>query len=317
MTEQYDLFAIGECVIDLISAEITEDIGRQNNYRLFPGGQVSNLAANVSRLERKVSLATCWGNDGFGKLLERNLNNNKVNLEHAQTTDEAATTLSVIARNLESPDFIIHRGADSQLQLTDGMLQTAANSTVIHTSAFALSQDPSRSSILEVLKTGNAHGKTITLDPNYHPGVWPDTPDFMKILKSSFQYATITKPSLVDCHRLLGEGKSPQEYAAIFKDWGAKNIIITMGDKGVYIAVENGSCLIKTSQVNIVDVTGAGDAFWSGMISGIIEGKDVIEAALCGQAVAEIKLQTLGPIKQMPTWEEILDISKTIKYETC
>ena len=317
MSKNYDLLAIGESVIDLISSEITDDIGKENRYQLFPGGQVSNLAANVARLGKSTALATCWGVDGFGKFLERDLSSKNVDLHLVQESNEAPTTLSVIARNLDSPDFIIHRGADRYLQLNDSILETAAHSKVIHTSAFALSQDPARSTIIEVLKTAAAQGTTITLDPNFHPHVWPDTENYREILKSIFQYVTITKPSMVDCFRLLGEGKSPQEYAAIFKDFGAKYVVITMGEKGVFVTGPDECEWIETSQINIVDVTGAGDSFWSGLISGITEGLDIVSASLTGQAVAEIKLQTLGPIKKMPSWEIILEKSKTITSRKC
>jgi fructokinase len=189
---------------------------------------------------------------------------------------------------------------------------------VVHTSAFALSKDPQRSTILSLLEEAKKQQKIITLDPNYHPGIWPDTPDFINILKTAFQYATITKPSIEDCQRLLGPGKSPFEYTDVFKDWGANCVIITMGKEGVFLSDKEDNCfLIKPSPITVVDVTGAGDAFWSGVITGMLNGNDMLEAVCAGQVIAEIKLKSIGPIKEMPEWHQIIEDSKSIHTEEC
>jgi fructokinase len=318
MTKHYDLVAIGESVIDFISEVITDNLGETNRYRLYIGGQVTNLAANMARLGKQVALATCWGMDGLGQHLRQELNSNGVDLQFVQETHKAPTTTSIITRNLNTPDFIIHRGADIYLSFSQPLFETIKQSEVVHTSAFALSHDPARSSIINLLAEAKIQNKIISLDPNYHPGIWPDTPDFIDLLQLAFQYATITKPSLDDCHRLLGEGKTPHEYAEVFKSWGVKIVVITMGKDGVFLSDQEGDCfLVQPSQVDVVDVTGAGDAFWSGLITGILEGHSVLEAVLAGQVIAEIKLKSLGPIRNMPSWEQILNSTKSIMYTEC
>lgn len=318
MTKHYDLVAIGESVIDLISEEVTDNLGETNRYRLYVGGQVTNLAANVAGLGKQVALATCWGVDGLGLHLRKELSSKGVDLRFIQETHKAATTTAVISRNSETPDFIIHRGADAHLSFSQPLFEIIKQSKVIHTSAFALSRDPARSTIFNLLAEAKIQNKTISLDPNYHPGIWPDTPDFIDLLKLAFQYATITKPSIDDCRRLLGEGKTPHKYAEIFKSLGAEIVIITMGKEGVFLSDQEGECfLVQPSQVKVADVTGAGDAFWSGLITGILEGHSMLEAVLAGQVVAEIKLIRLGPIRSMPPWEQILNATKSITYREC
>ncbi|MEJ2487545.1 MAG: carbohydrate kinase family protein, partial [Anaerolineales bacterium] len=273
---------------------------------------------NVARLGKKVALAACLGTDGFGHFLLSELHSKEVDTRFILQTPLAPTTISIISRSRKTPDFLIHRGADSHLVMTKDLSESIEQCDVIHTSAFALSRDPARSTILELLAKANQAEKLITFDPNYHPEIWPDTPDFIELLKPAFAYATITKPSIEDCHRLLGAGKHPQEYCEMFKSWGAKIVIITMGREGVFLADQEDNCyLIHPNQIKVTDVTGAGDAFWSGVITGILNGCSVLDSARAGQVIAEIKLKHLGPIKEMPDWDQITESSKSIRYQRC
>lgn len=318
MEKLFDLIALGESVIDLISEEITDHIGNADQYKLFLGGQVTNLATNVAQLDKRVALATCLGRDGFGRFMLEDIQSKGVDTTFVQETPNAPTTISMIARSHKTPDFIVHRGADAYLGFSQELMDVIPKCSVVHTSAFALSQDPARSTIFNLLAEAKNTGRIITLDPNYHPGIWPDNPDFIDLLKLAFQYATITKPSIEDCHRLLGLGKSPKEYADIFKSWGANIVIITMGKDGVFLSNRDGTCFsIQPNQIDVADVTGAGDAFWSGVITGILSGLSVLDSVRAGQVIAEIKLQQLGPISAMPLWTQIIEKSNSIQYSKC
>jgi fructokinase len=64
-----------------------------------------------------------------------------------------------------------------------------------------------------------------------------------------------------------------------------------------------------------MDVTGAGDAYWSGMLSGLLEGLSPIESAQRGQTIAEYKIGILGPIKQFLPLDEINKLSLSVQIE--
>lgn len=318
MNNAYELIAVGESLVDFISEEITDDAWDASHYLLFPGGQVTNLATNTARLGRRVALATCVGKDGFGRIVLKDVKRKGVDMSFVQETEDQPTTVSIISRSSDVSDFIIIRGADAQLQGSPALDEAVRQCRIVHTSAFALSREPARSSILKLLAVAKEAGTLVTLDPNYHPNVWPDVPDFIDMLRFAYQYVTITKPSLDDCHRLLGPGKTVAEYAGIFKSWGAKIVIITMGKDGVYFSGEDKSCrLVRSNPVEVTDVTGAGDAFWSGVITGILNGCDILDAVRAGQVIAENKLKYFGPIIDMPSWEKIIEDSKSIQFIDC
>jgi len=106
---------------------------------------------------------------------------------------------------------------------------------------------------------------------------------------------TVTKPSRDDCARLFGPDLPPEDCIRRFLDWGADIVALTMGASGVLLATAGGDRFqITPGKVNVVDTTGAGDAFWSGLLTSLLDGFPPQQAARLGQAVAEAKIGRVG-----------------------
>jgi fructokinase len=301
-----DFLAIGEALVDFISTEISNSLSDVSSFHRFVGGQVVNTAMNMARLGNRSAVIACLGEDGFGEFVIGELNRLDIATEQIQRTLQSATTLSIITRHTETPDFIIHRGADAMLQRADGINALVRSSKIVHTSAFALSREPARSTIISALQEAKRNQCLVTLDPNYHPKIWPDTTDFPGILKKVCQSVQITKPSLDDCIRIFGSGLSPDQYADRFLEWGLEVVIITMGNAGTILRTATGERMqLHTNPIPVSDVTGAGDAFWSGFLSGWLEDASVQDSVRMGQVLAEIKIGTLGPMEIFPDRREL------------
>jgi len=170
--------------------------------------------------------------------------------------------------------------------------------SLVHTSAFALSREPARSTVLDFVVQAHTTGCLISFDPNYHPRLWEMNYDPLSVFRKIYPYVALTKPSLDDCTRLFGSGQTPETYASHFLAFGAKNVVLTLGNAGVLLANEEGTFYHSAEQVEVVDVTGAGDSFWAGMLLATIDGYSVTDAVRVGQAVATIKIQQVGPLSQ-------------------
>ncbi|MEJ2709918.1 MAG: sugar kinase [Anaerolineales bacterium] len=297
----FDFFALGEALIDLISEKVAESLSKTNTFKRFVGGQPTNLSMTMARLGNRVAIATCLGEDGFGHYIHQQLDQAGVHTDYIQFTSQAPTTLVINTRQTKTPDFVIYRGADACFQQNEAIVAAVQNTRILHTSAFALAREPARTAILEALRAAHQNGVLVTLDPNYHPRNWPDVPDFKNRLQETFQFVDITKPSLDDCTRLMGSDLGIQAYAETFLDWGAKIVLITQGAEGVFLATADGDRFqIQASSTKVVDVTGAGDAFWAGFLTSYLGGAAPLEAARLGQVVAEIKLKNIGPVVELP-----------------
>lgn len=308
---------LGEAVVDLISTGIVNSLDDAAHFEKFAGGEVANLSANLAGLGFQVQLGSCLGKDSFGKFHQRAMQQAGIDLSLVQTTSQAPTTLIPVARQTGTPDFIVYRGADCQLRLTDELQQAATEADAIHTSAFALSRDPSRTTISTILDSVKDDHKTISIDPNYHPAIGPDLSDFLEFFKLFMRYATVVKPSLDDCRRIFGSGLQPVEYLEHSLELGPKIVVLTMGSEGSLLGTNTGERYhIKPRNVPVFDVTGAGDAYWSGLLAGLVSGLKIPEAACLGQTLAEHKIGVVGPIRDYLPLTDYLQESRSIHYDT-
>jgi len=297
----YDLLSIGEVLVDLISERMVASLEEARSFRAFVGGQVANVARNVSLLGGRAAVVGCVGDDGFGRFIRRELNAVGVVTEYLRLVAGVPTTLSVITRHATTPDFLIFRGADVQLSPPQVPVEAIARSRVVHVSAFALSQEPSREAVLHALQQAREHACWTSLDPNYHPRLWAPDGEVLDVLRHACTLVDLTKPSLDDCRRLFGPGLSPDACVDRFLEWGVGLVALTMGHRGALVALQSGERWhIPSHDVPVADVTGAGDAFWAGLILGLLDGLPPRQAGEFGQHVAEMKLRTFGPLDRLP-----------------
>lgn len=308
---------MGEILVDFISTEVSTSLSEASSFTRYVGGQAANLAMNMSRLGFNSAVAACVGYDGLGQYARDQIRQSGVHTTFIQTTREAPTTIASITRQTQTPDFIIHRGADAFLRPSNELTETVSNSSIVHTSAFALSREPARTTILAALQTAHDAGRKISLDPNFDTTIWPDSADFVDILKETFQLVDFTKPSLEDCSRIFGPRNTAREYAHLFLDWGAKTVLISRGDQGVFFANTSGDEyeISAHEDLHVVDVTGAGDAYWAGFLAATLNDLPDLKAACIGQAVAELKISQIGPLEMLPDWHEIQDLAADIDIQ--
>jgi fructokinase len=296
-----DVLALGEALVDLISKQTVLSLSQAVSFDRFVGGEVTNVAMNVAKLGGRAAVVACVGDDGFGTFIRRELESAGVNATCLQTSSRSPTTVAINGRQTATPDFIIYRGADSDLSLEEACVDLLRSSRVVHTSAFALSREPARTATLDALQVAREDGCLVSLDPNYHPHIWPDVADFQAVLQEAYQFVHITKPSLDDCVRLFGSNLSPLACAHRFLDWGPDVVALTMGRQGVLLVMADGGCHhIVPGDTVVADVTGAGDAFWAGLIVALLDGYPIDDAACVGQMVAEAKIGVVGPVAEMP-----------------
>ncbi|HVF80505.1 MAG TPA: PfkB family carbohydrate kinase [Flavisolibacter sp.] len=111
----------------------------------------------------------CVGNDGIGKMLRQSVKASGLLASLIQISPTHPTSIVLVSRSQSSPDFTVYRGADSQLEVIEQSLISAA---IVHTTAFALSKKPAQTTFLTALQTPYALGKTISVDWNFAPSVW-------------------------------------------------------------------------------------------------------------------------------------------------
>jgi len=93
--------------------------------------------------------------------------------------------------------------------------------------------------------------------------------------------------------------------AEVFYDKGVQVVLITLGERGMFISDHGREEIINAFKVDALDTTGAGDAFNGGLLTALSEGKDLWDASRFASALAALSVQKIGTTPAMPTREEV------------
>ena len=293
-----DILSVGETLIDFIGTQPEHPIRKIKDYHRYLGGSPTNVAMNMARLGLNVEMVATIGDDGFGEYIMKRFTENNVHTGLVRISETTPTTVIFVSRTTGTPEFVALRGADSEItwdQIPEAKLK---ESKIFHTSCFALSREPSRSTILSGARRAAELGCQLSIDINYSEKIWPDTVAAKNAITEYCSLNPIVKVSQDDVDRLFGEGMNHDEIFDHLHGLGVDIICLTLGKNGAKLS-ERGKDVLQLSALKvekIMDATGAGDAFWSGFLFAWIKGRSrqkCMEAAL---QMAAIKLQNVGRI---------------------
>ena len=292
---QIDLLAIGELVADLISTDYSEGLAEAKEFKMFQGGSPANVAANVNYLGKNAVIISCVGNDGIGHFLLNEIK--KIGLKDTlvQVSKTKPTSIILVGKSTRTPEFIAYRGADFELEHIDNELLKL--STIVHTTAFALSRQPSQLVILDAFRTARTFGKIISVDWNFAPSIWGED-DGKAVFEKVMALQPYLKVSLDDMERFFGCVESIEEYKAMLDNHPDSFICLTCGKDGVWYREKNSGWHFQppTPISTVIDTTGAGDAFWAGFMVALLEHQSIKECITNALLIASKKIQKQGPL---------------------
>jgi fructokinase len=297
-----DILTVGEILIDMISTDYEENF-EGNTYNKFFGGSPANIAMNVRKLGIRSLLASAVGEDGLGTFLIKNLHNSGIDTTCIQQVGYS-TSMVVVTKSKSTPIPIFYRGADYQLTYSPELEKALINSKIVHFSCWPISMVPVRHTVERVIEEAGKNNILVSFDPNYHPMIWQKGEDGIEYVKSIIGKVDIIKPSEDDAERLFGKDTHENQIEKFLK-LGAKLVIMTLGKEGAIVSNGSETLQLDTLATEVVDTTGAGDAFWSGFYTAIVKGYAIREALQLGFAVSAYKLKYIGAVVDLPKLEII------------
>lgn len=298
-----DVLAVGETLVDFISFDRVRSLRTAGRFSRYLGGQPANVAVYAAKLGGRSAVLGKVGADYFGEFLEEQLGRHGVSTEALLRTTAAPTTSAFVTRTVGVPDFQINRGADALLELREVEEELVERARAVHTSAFALSREPQRSAIRRALRLAARRGKVVSFDPNYDLRVWPDRDEAWEVIAEVLPHVTVVKPSLEDARRLFDPNMDDDalEEACLreLHDLGADVVIFTRSGGAVTVSGAGTLERIDLPAVEVENVTGARDAFWSAILISHLDGKPWAEGVRFAHEVAAIKLGAPGHVERM------------------
>ena len=300
--KRFDVFAIGELLVDMISDDYDAD-NSCNKYSRYFGGSPANITMNIKRLGGNPIISASVGNDRLGEFLINNLKKNNINTDFINKVNNS-TSMVLVTKSKETPLPIFYRSADYNLEYNEDIGSILKNSKIVHFSCWPISQKKSRKVIEKVIEEARKNNVLIGFDPNYHEMIWEEGHDGIEYIKNLIGKLDIIKPSEVDAERIFGPD-TPENHVDKFIQCGAKLVIMTLGKHGAIVSNGTETIKFKTLATEVVDTTGAGDAFWGGFYTALTSNYPLKEALNIGFATSAFKLKNVGAIAELPSIEEL------------
>jgi fructokinase len=309
-----DILSIGEILIDLIGQSPADSLADTASFDRYPGGSPANMARTAALAGADVAMVGCVGRDGFGELLRDELRAVGVDTQYIQTPAQSPgkgavpTTVVLLSRTMGTPEFVVFRRADTQLQLPVVPPEILSETQIAHTTSFALSREPARTAILTTLRGAAKEGAQISLDANYMPRIGPDRDTGQSLIRDVCRLGALVKVSLDDVDRIFGGSVGSAEAVRKLHEWGAVLVCLTRGADGSFVSWDGGdqSAEVPVAPVEVTgDATGAGDAFWGGFLTAFLEERSPKQCAERGARVAARKLETTGPLTEPFTLSDL------------
>lgn len=291
-----DLLAIGETLVDFISEEETDNLLNAYSFRKYLGGSPANISTYISKLGGCAAVVSKTGIGAMGQFLKAELRRAGVVTDYLIMDHRVHTSVIFVSRTTRTPDFEAFRSGDFQLEPKEIEREAVQRARIVHASTFALSREPCRSAVERAFQLAIEHEKIISLDPNYSPVIWPDYREAMEVIEHMLSLTTITKPSLDDSRRIFGREMAPETYIEKFHELGPAIVVLTMGAEGILLSEGGAITHIPARPVKIVDATAAGDSFWAGFLTALLDGNPLKRCALFAREIVERKLTTVGPL---------------------
>ena len=219
-----DIICMGEMLIDFTPGK------EERSYVCNPGGAPANACIAIARNGLETGFLGRLGNDDFGKLLKKTLEDNQVKMLCPELTDKAVTTLAFVTLyegGERSFTFVRKPGADIMLDAKDITEEMLADTKMLHAGSFGMSADPSRTAHFEAMKLAKKLGKLISYDVNYRNMIW-SFEDAKKVVDEVLPYVDLLKISDEELDFVGGEANIP----AMMKENQISVVIETLGAKG-------------------------------------------------------------------------------------
>ncbi|SAK64094.1 ribokinase-like domain-containing protein [Caballeronia temeraria] len=303
--EALDVVTYGEAMTMFVAA-VTGDLAKAGQFTKRVAGADLNVAIGLSRLGFKVGWMSRVGNDSFGRYVLDVLASEGIDARRVTIDERYPTGFQLKGKCDDGSDpaveYFRKGSAASHLSLDDYCADYVLGARHLHLTGVAPAiSATSRELAFHMAREMRAAGKTISFDPNLRPTLWPSREAMAESLNALAALADWVLPGVSEGLTLTGYAK-PEDIAAFYLERGAKGVVVKLGAHGAYFRTADGEQGIVPGVPvdNVVDTVGAGDGFAVGVVSALLEGRDVRHAIARGNRIGALAIQVIGDSEGLP-----------------
>ena len=308
--EQMDVLSLGIFVADMLGKPIDRfpEKGKLvlfDELEIHTGGCANNTAIALARLGVSVGAMGKIGNDRFGDLILHTLAENQVDTAGIQRDVNVNTSFTFVAIASDGERSFCHYiGANGELSEDDLNWDIIKTAKILHVAGALVMPRFDGQPMANVLQKAKTLGITTSLDT-----AWDATGKWLETLEPCLPFVDIFLPSLTEAQHLTGKSEV-REISTFLRNYGISTIGLKMGERGSYVSTPEEELFIPAYPVNIVDATGAGDAYVAGFLTGTVKGWDLKTTAELASATGAACVTAIGTTAGIQNLEETMKICK-------
>ncbi|MHC1610974.1 MAG: carbohydrate kinase family protein [Candidatus Methanospirareceae archaeon] len=275
------------CAVERI-ARGGEEVGILDVKRV-PGGSAANTIVALSRLGAEVGFVGIVGTDEEGELILEEFR--KEGVETRIRREEGYTGAAMVFVDAEGERALyIYPGVNDRLCIDDIDTDFINNARFLHTSSFVNEKQ---------LEMQGELAKRVKPKLSFSPGMLCFNYE-LEDLAGVIERSEVVFLSLDELTSLV-RGERYENGAETLLNIGAQIVSVTLGERGCYVTNAAGeSHLIDAYPTEVVDTTGAGDAFAAGFLYGLLHKRSIEECGKIGNMLASFCIREYGARKGLP-----------------
>lgn len=281
------IVVIGASFVDVKGYPLSQYIpGGRNVGRVVQvhGGVARNVVEDIANVELRPTFVSVVDDTGLSDDVVRNLIRHKVDIRYVARSSEGLGTWLAVFDN--DGDVIASISRRPDLSAIEEVLEKDGDEIFRGADSIVVEFDIEVPILKKVLELAEKHGKEVyTVISNM--SIAMKRRDLLR--KTAALVCNVQEAGMLfteDYTDMLPE-EMEQSLADRIRTSGIPRIIVTMGARGAVYADASGQTgVCPAMKVDVVDTTGAGDAFFAGAAIGLTYGKTVEEACVIGTRLA-------------------------------
>ncbi len=286
----YDVLVVGSVNADLVTRVDRRPAPGEtvlgSDLETHPGGKGANQAVAAARVGGEVAFLGRAGTDGQGDFVRAALRGDGVDISHLITTPGPNGVALITIGPEGDNSIIVSPGANAQVSEAD---IEAARPLFASASVVSLQLEIPLPAVLAAAKAAEAAGARVVLNLS-PPAAVPA------------ELLALCDPLVVNEHeaRFLGATEPSGLLAR-----GPRSVVITRGASGATVADRTGARDVPSPEAEVVDTTGAGDAFTGALCVRLARGDDLATAARFAAEVGAAAVRKPGAQSSFPRLSDL------------
>ena len=303
-----DVVSLGAYVVDVIGRPIDQfpEKGRLTVFdelEMHSGGGANNTGIALAKLGINVGAMGRIGTDTFGDFVLETLETNRVDTRAMMRDAEINTPVTFVAVASDGErSFLHYMGTNSVVSEDDVNSDLIRSCKILHVAGAFVMPKLDGEPMARILRHAKEAGVMTSLDT-----VWDASGNWLKTLEPCLPYIDVFLPSIEEAEQITGLD-SPPEISKFLMDYGVQTVGLKMGERGSYVRTGKDEIYVPAYTADVVDATGAGDAYVAGFLAGIVMGWDLERTSELASATGAACVTAIGTTAGIRNLEETLAI---------